>query len=101
VLIFCLIIPGTSAVTEWLTQGPVPVILIIVVGIVLLGAYINYHLNRVQRDLHELGKGYYEQEKILYDDLKAGRITRSEYRRKHEHLVNSMREDSRKISDGR
>ncbi|MCX6645185.1 MAG: hypothetical protein NTY09_02330 [bacterium] len=77
-----------------------PVILVIVIGIVLLGVYINYYLNRVQRGLQELGKGYREQERVLFNDFKSGRITRSEYRRRHEQFVNSMREESRKFTDG-
>lgn len=87
-------------IPEWLTRGPVPVYLIIIVGIVLLFAYINYHLKHVQRNLHELGKGYYEQERLLFNDFKSGKMTRSEYRRQHERLVDSMREESRKLTDG-
>ena len=92
-------LPDILLLPAWLMHGPLPVILIIISGIILLGVYINYYLKRVQRDLSELGKGYYEEERILFNDFKAGRMTRSEYRRKHERLIDSMREESRKITD--
>jgi hypothetical protein len=85
---------------DWLTSGSLPVILVIVVGMILIYAWVNWRLKIVQRNLHELGRSYYDKEKILIDDLKAGRITRGEYRRKHERLVSDMREESRKLTDG-
>jgi hypothetical protein len=94
-----IILSEFQLIPAWLTHGPMPVILIILIGIALLGVYINYYLNRVQRNLTELGKGYAEQERILFNDFKSGRITRSEYRRKHDQLVDSMREESRKFTD--
>jgi uncharacterized membrane protein len=85
---------------DWLTSGSLSVILVIVVGLVLIYAWVNWRMKVVQRNLHKLGRSYYEKEKILIDDMKAGRITRDQYRKKHERLVSEMREDSRRITDG-
>ena len=85
---------------DWLTTGSLPVILVIVVGIVLIYVWVSLRMKMVQRDLHKLGQSYYDKEKVLIDDLKSGRLTRSEYRKKHERLVSEMRDESRKITDG-
>jgi hypothetical protein len=85
---------------SWLTTGSAPVILAIVVGLVIIYFWVNYRLKRVQRELHTLGRSYYEKEQAILDDLKAGRITDSEYRKAHGRLVQQMREESRKITDG-
>ena len=85
---------------SWLVYGPIPVILIIIIGFVLLLVYINYRLKRIQRDLHVLGKSYYEKEKELQDRYKAGLMTEKEYRREHERFLREMRDDSRRITDG-
>ena len=92
--------PADAALPSWLTSGSVPVILVIVVGLILIGLWINYRLNRVQRELHDLGKSYYEKEKMILEDFKAGRITEGDYRREHERLVREMREESRRLTDG-
>jgi len=93
---------GTSGgIPPWLTSGPIPAILAILLGLVVLGAWVNFRLKRVQRDLHELGHAYYEKERIIYNDYKSGRFTEKEYRRKHEDLLGQMREESRKMTDGR
>ncbi len=95
-----IIFAGLIAFPDWLTQGPVPVIMAIAFGVIVLLVYAHFHIKRVQRNLHELGKGYYEKERVIFNDFKAGLLTRNEYRRKHEQLVNSMREESRKFTDG-
>jgi len=85
---------------SWMTSGSLPVILLIIVGFILIGVYINFRLKRIQSNLHELGKSYYGKERVLLDDLQSGRISRRDYRREHERLVRDMRSESRKISDG-
>jgi len=73
---------------------------VIVVGLVLIYLWVNYRMKHIQRDLHALGKSYYEKERIIIDNLKAGRITEGEYRREHDKLVSKMREESRRLTDG-
>jgi hypothetical protein len=85
---------------EWLTSGSLPVILVIIVGFVLIYAWVNWRMKIMQRNLQKLGRSYYEKEKVIIDEMKAGRITRGEYRKKHERLVGEMREESRKLTDG-
>ena len=85
---------------SWLTSGSLPVILAIFVGLALIYIWVNYRMKRVQRDLHDLGRAYYEKEKIILDDLKAGRLTGSEYRREYKRLVDEMRRESRRMTDG-
>ncbi len=89
-----------ASLPSWLGSGPLPVILVIVIGIALLLVYINFRLNRIQRDLHGLGKSYYEKEKAIHDRFKAGLLTEKEYRREHERFLREMRDDSRRITDG-
>ncbi len=91
---------STGGLPTWLYSGPVPVILLIATGIVLIFVWLNFRLNRIQRDLHVLGKSYYEKDRSLIDNFKAGLITEKEYRREHERLVREMREDSRRMTDG-
>jgi len=85
---------------SWLTTGSIPVILAIVVGLVIIYLWVNFRLNRIQSDLHELGQSYYKKEQVILDDLKSGRLTQSEYRKEHQKLVSRMREESRKLTDG-
>ncbi len=102
-MLSCLQIFQESAPTgipAWLTHGPLPVFLIVLVVLVLLYLWVNYRLKRVQRQLHELGESYFEKERVILNDYKSGRITHSEYRKKHIELVDGMRSDSRKITDG-
>jgi hypothetical protein len=92
--------PTGNSLPDWLTSGPIPVILFILIGIILFLLYLNYRLKKVQRDLHTLGKSYYEKEKGLQDRFKSGLMTEREYRREHERLLSEMREDSRRMTDG-
>ncbi len=80
-------------------DGSLQVILAVIAGIVLIGFWVNYRLKRVQRDLRNLGEGYYEQERVIMDRFKSGSMTRDEYEREHERLVSEMREESRKLTD--
>jgi hypothetical protein len=89
-----------SGLPSWLTTGWVPVVGVIAIGIVIIYFWIDFRLKRIQRELHTLGRSYYDREKIIIDDLKAGRITQGEYRKKHSELVNEMRRESRKITEG-
>ncbi|HDS30669.1 MAG TPA: hypothetical protein ENN67_06465 [Firmicutes bacterium] len=87
-------------IPSWLASGPVPVILAIVVAIVVILLYVNYKIKAIQKNLHSLGKSYYEKEKIIIDRYKSGLMTDKEYRHEHERLLREMREDSRRITDG-
>ena len=91
---------GLSDLPSWLTSGPIPIILIIAAALAILGVWVNAHLNRIQRRLHSLGKGYYKKEEQVLNDYKSGLIDEREYRRRHERLVQEMREDSRRMIDG-
>jgi hypothetical protein len=91
--------PVLNSLPDWLTSGPWPVILAIAVLIFIVGFWINNRLNRVQRKLHELGKGYYQREEQIQNDYKSGLISEKEYRKRHDRLVQEMREESRKMTD--
>lgn len=91
---------NSSGLPSWLTSGWVPVVGVIVIGIVIIYFWLDFRLKRIQRDLHELGRSYYDRERVILDDLKAGRITQGEYRKKHNELVNEMRRESRKMTEG-
>ena len=89
----------STGLPSWLTSGPLPVILLIIAALVIRGFWVDYRMKKVQKHLGELGQEYYHKEQVLLDELKAGRITRSEYRTRHDRLVNEMRVDSRKFTD--
>jgi len=90
---------NSQGLPDWLTSGPVPVILLIIVGVILTGVWVNYRMKGVQSKLGELGQEYYRKEEVLLDDLKSGRLRQSDYKKEHDRLVGEMREDSRKITD--
>jgi len=92
--------PPGAGMPSWLTSGSLPIILVIIVGLIIIYIWINFRMKRIQRDLHDLGHSYYEREKVILDDLKAGRLTRGEYDREHKKLVSEMRRDSRRRTDG-
>ena len=91
---------AAGGVPSWLMSGPVPIILIVIIGLVLIGFYVNSYLKRIQKNLHELGKGFYEREIELQGQFKAGLISESEYRKRHDGMVREMREESRRMTDG-
>jgi len=73
---------------------------IVAAGVIVAGIWINYRLNRIQRELHDLGKEYYAREQELIGEFKAGIISQSQYRKRHEALLREMREESRRMTDG-
>jgi hypothetical protein len=85
---------------DQLASSPYLTATIVLLGIVLIGLWVNYRLTRVQKELHELGKGYYAKERDLENELKAGIINEGVYRKRHEQLLREMREESRRIADG-
>jgi hypothetical protein len=89
-----------SNLPSWLKSGPVPIIIIVVLGLLIIGAWVNNRLNRVQKKLHDLGQSYYAREMRLQNDFKSGLMSENEYRKKHDRMVQEMREDSRRIADG-
>lgn len=84
---------------EWLISGPVIWILLAILLISILMLWINFHLKRIQKNLHELGKSYYKKEQEILGELKAGLISEEEYRKRHERLLSEMREESRRLTD--
>ncbi len=90
----------SGGLPSWLTSGSVPVILAIVVGLVLIYIWVGWRMKHVRKDLHNLGRSYYEKEKVILNDLKAGRLTPGEYRKEHRRLVDEMRRESRRLTDG-
>jgi len=65
---------GVIAMPTWLTSGPLPIILTIVLGIVLLGILINIRMKTIQRNLRAIGRAYYEKDKEVEEEYKAGLI---------------------------
>ena len=71
------------ALPDWLTSGSIPVILVIIIGILLIGVWVNYRMKGVQSKLGELGQEYYAKEEVLLNDLRSGRIRQSDYKKEH------------------
>ncbi|HEX9745413.1 MAG TPA: hypothetical protein VGB30_08290 [bacterium] len=67
--------------------------------VLIISVFVNWKINRVQNQLRELGKDYYEREKLIVDKYKSGKLTEYEYRREHNRLVSEMKEESRKFTD--
>ena len=83
-----------------LPSGPIPIIVLVVLGLVIAGVLINLHLKRLERRLHNLGKEYYVKDQEILDKLKAGLISDAEYRKQHQRLLREMRDISNRMADG-
>lgn len=80
--------------------GTLPIVLLgIAIVVLIISVFVNWKINRVQNQLRELGKDYYEREKLIVDKYKSGKLTEYEYRREHNRLVSEMKEESRKFTD--
>jgi hypothetical protein len=83
-----------------LPSGPIPIIVLVVLGLVIAGVWISLHLKRLERRLRNLGKDYYNKDQEILDKLKAGLISDAEYRKGHQRLLREMRDISNRMADG-
>jgi uncharacterized membrane protein len=91
---------GKVGLPGWLTSGPIPIIALVALALVVGGVSLNFHLKRIERRLHKLGKDYYSKDQEILDKLKAGLITEGEYRKQHQQLLQEMRDIAIRLTDG-